>query len=511
MNLNLQQPAQKKTRLVQPEQALHKQSRLPFIIETNAINDWLDAIELKQPVQATNEVYIVLKILFKHQDEFHNHFTELLPLITPVIIELCQHLEHLFCTSEKELDEKKRKIARLSTSTLRYLAILYQHLNHCHDTDTQLALNLNSCLQVSYLCLKQCALIYERPSSELWKIIGKIYQLASEKNVLKVNIKDSEPTFKNQTSITESIKTILLFSLCKPYYLSQFDILRLTPLLDQHKDKLTLTNQQSDSCMHSWNYNSSHAVQAITPGTDIGFSTLFLDSHLLVPVLISENFCSITELLTVNQSLISDLTKTKALKNRISTGFNSVIGALEQLKQNEQINKTSEHVLSITDQFELIPFDYEKKLKKAPTENTLQNDNTPCLITEAIIKEKVDLDFVLIEVASISNNAGDLVIILGDEKKTQLGIIRSITSLKNDRYQLLAEKISTEVSLVTLINHKRESKALLCKTPDNSTLLLVPPDKFTTGSNVQIEQRSFTLTRLFENTEYFMLYQIQAY
>ena len=512
MNLNLQQqPAQKTINQVQSEQALPRKSRLPFLLNTNAINDWLAAIELKQPVQATNEIHIVLKILIKHQDEFHKHFATLLPLITPIIIEFCQHLEHLFCTPEKELDEKKRKIARLSISTLRYLAILYQHLNSPSDTDTQLALNLNNCLQVSYLCLKQSTLVYERPSSELWKIIGKTYQLASEKNILKINIKDSGITFQNQTNITESIKTILLFSLCKPYHLKQIDLLRLIPLLDQHCDKLTLTNQQPDSCIHSWNYNSSQAVQVITPGTDIGFSTLFLDSHLIVPVLISENFCSIAELLTGNQSLIPNLTKTQPLRKKISTSFASIIGTIEQLKQNEQIHKTSVHVLSITDKFELIPFDYEQKAKNIVTENTLQGENTSYLVTEAIVKEKANLDFILVEVATISSNAEDLILIFCDEKKPQLGIIRNFTSLKNGHYQLLAEKISTEVNIVSLISHKSTSKALLCKTPYKTNLLLVTPGKYTTGSSVQIEKRSFTLTRLIESTEYFMLYQVQAY
>ena len=159
MNLNLQQSAQNKTNLVQPEQAMHKQSKLPFLIETNAINDWLDAVALKQPVQATNEIYIVLKIIIKHPDEYHQHLNTLLPLITPVIIQLSQHVEHLFCSSDKNLDEKKRKIARLSISTLRYLAILYQNLSADIDHPTQLALYFNNCLQISYLCLRQNTLI----------------------------------------------------------------------------------------------------------------------------------------------------------------------------------------------------------------------------------------------------------------------------------------------------------------------------------------------------------------
>ena len=511
MNLNLQQSAQKETKLVQPEQAMHKQSKLPFVIKTDAINNWLDTIALKQPVQETNEIYTALKILIKHPDQYHQHLNILLPLITPVIIQLSQHLEHLFCSSEKNLDEKKRKIARLSIGTLRYLAILYQNLRADINHPTQHALYFNNCLQISYLCLRQNALIYERPSSELWKIIGKIYQVASEKGILYLKVKDLVATYRKQNCIAENIKAILLFSLCKPYHLKQTEIIRLCYLLDQHNDKLALANQQSKNCLLRWNYNSSLAPQIITPSTDIGFSTLFLDSHLLVPILMSEKFCSIAELLTGNLALVSKLTKITPLRKKISTGFPCVIDIIEQLEQSKKINKTSVQALSITDTFELQPFDYEKTAKSAPTEDTLQHDITPCLIAEATVKEDADLDFMLILLKSFSCNSEDLIITLGDEKSPQLGIIRSITPLKNNHYQLLVEKISSEVNIVTLTNQKIESKALFCKIPDSSTSLLVTTDKYTTGSNVQIAKQSFTLTRLFEITASFMLYQIQAH
>ncbi|NOQ14305.1 MAG: hypothetical protein GQ583_07510 [Methyloprofundus sp.] len=508
MNLNQQEPATK-TDQMQAEQAMHKKNNLPFLIESKAINEWLGKIASKQPIQAANEIYIVLKILAKHKDEYRKHLTTILPLIAPASIQLSQHLECLFYTSEKKLDEKKRKIARLSINTLRYLAILYQSLSLSIDSNTQLATYYNNCLQVSHLCLKQSALIYERPSSELWKIIGKIYQLASEKNILNFQIKDLVVTYKKQNCITENIKAILLFNLCKPYYLKQADILRLSELLEQHNDKLILYNKKSSHCLHSWNYNSSHVVQAINPGTDIGFSTLFLDTHVLVPLLMAEDFYSIAELLTANQSQIPRLVQAEPLRKKISTGFTNIISIIEQLRQNEKINKTSVHTISFIDKLELQPVDSQKTVEDTPTENTFQHENTPCLTLEATVKEKTDLDFVLIELASFSCNTEDLVIILDEEEKPQLGIIRNISPLKNNHQRMLTEKLSSKVSVVTLITQKSENKALLCKIPDNPSFLLLTPHKYTTGSNIHIENKSFSITRLFEMTRYFMLYQIQ--
>ena len=508
MNLNLPEPAQKKTDQVQPEQAMHTQNKLPFLIETNAINEWLDTVTSKQPIQATNEIYIVLKTLAKHKNEYHKQLTTLLPLIAPATIQLSQHLEHLFCTSEHKSDEKKRKIARLSINTLRYLAILFQKLSFSIDSNTQLATYYNNCLQISHLCLKQSALFYERPSSELWKIIGKIYQLASEKNILTFKTKDIVVTDKKQNCITENIKTLLLFSLCKPYYLTQADILRLSDLLEQHNDKLIIYNTNSTHCLHSWNYNSALAVQAINPNTEIGFSTLFLDSHALVPLLMSENFYSTAEWLTGNQSFIPRLIQAPLLRKKISTGFTNVMGIVEQLKQSEKINQTSVQALTFIDKLEIQPFNDEKTAKGVPTKSTFQHKNTSYLI-EAIVKEKIGLDFILVESDSFSGNTEDLMLILDDENQTQLGIIRSITPFKNNHHRILIEKISSEVSAVTLITEKSENKALLCKIPDNPGFLLLTLHKYTTGSNIRIKNHSFSITRLFEITAYFMLYQIQ--
>lgn len=510
MNLNLQESAQKKTDQVQPEQAMHKQNKLPFLIETQAINKWLGTVTAKQPIQATNEIYTVLKTLTKHKNEYHKHLTTILPLIAPATIQLSQHLEHLFYTSENKSDEKKRKSARLSINTLRYLAILFQKLSSNIDSNTQLAVYYNNCLQISQLCLKQSALIYERPSSEIWKIIGKIYQLASEKNILNFKTKDIIVTDKKQNCITENIKTILLFSLCKPYYLKQADILRLSDLLEQHSELLALYNKKSTHTLHSWDYNSAFPVQAMTPDTGVGFSTLFLDSHALVPLLMSESFYSTAEWLTGNHSFIPRLIQAPLLKKNIATGFTNIISIIEQFRQHEKINKTSTQPLSFIDKLELHPVNDKKTAKDASDKSTLQHEKVPRLIVEGIVKEKANLDFVLIELEDFSGNTEDLIIILEDESQPQLGVIRNITPFKNNQHRVLTEKISSDVSAVTLITQKSKNKALLCKIPDNPSFLLITSDKYTTGSSIRIANQSFTITRLLEVTAYFMLYQIQA-
>lgn len=510
MILNLQQATQENSDNVQPEQAKHTQNKLPFLVEEQSIKEWLDLAEVKQPVQATNEIYNVLKILLRNHSKHPKHLEIILPLITPVIIQLCQQLEHLFCTPAKNIDDKKRKIARLSINSLRYLAILYQKQSSAIDTNIHLALNYNNCLQISYLCLKQSALIYERPSTELWKVIGIIYQSAIDKLLLDLTCKNSIAVNKQHNSITDNIKSILLFSLCKPYHLNQLDILSLCDLLDQHHDKLILSDQHSTSSSHSWNYRSSQTVQVIIPNSHPGLNTLFLDSHLLVQPLMTEKYCSIAELLTSSQSLIPQLAIAQPNKKQVSIGITSIISTLEQHRQSENINNTSVRELSISDQFELQPVGYrDKKPADTPSHKALQFDSTPDLLTEAIVKESAEIDFALIELAPFPCHAEDLIVILNDSP--QLSIIRNLTILTNNHYQLLAEKISSEIQVVVLTYQNSERKALLCKIYDNLTFILLAPDKYTTGSPIQIDKQTFNLIRLYESTAYFMLFQVQTH
>ncbi|MBE0470953.1 MAG: hypothetical protein IBX55_15780 [Methyloprofundus sp.] len=98
---------------------------LPFSIDTTAISQWLDALNLKQPVQTANHIYTTLKTLNKSSARYQQHLPILLDGLTPITVQLCTDLQPLFCTEDDSLDAKKRKIARLSINSLRYLAFLH--------------------------------------------------------------------------------------------------------------------------------------------------------------------------------------------------------------------------------------------------------------------------------------------------------------------------------------------------------------------------------------------------
>lgn len=480
---------------------------LPFSIDTASITQWLDSLNLKQTVQTVNKIYTVLKNLNKSPAQYQQHLATLLDALTPITVQLCTDLQTLFCTTDDRLDATKRKIARLSINSLRYLAFLHYQLS----LETELALHINRCIKICDLCLTQSTLIYERPSQEIWKIVGQIYQLASDKALLEALNNDSTAFFNQQDTVSKNIRTVLLFNLCKPYYLKQNEILRLHTLLDQYSDQLIIKHQYTETCTHSWNYGLPGPAKITNPGIDAEFSTLYLDNQLLHPTLQEKSFSVIAKLIA-QKRLLPQLSKEKAIRKQIAYGINAVYELIEQHKRTSKIQQTSEQLLSLADKLELQPFDYEKKLEKVSSTGIWKN-NKALINTKpiALIKEGLDSDFLLVELNSFSGTAEDIIIIDGDHK-LQLGIIRLISQLKNEKqsYQILVEKIGSELKIATIINQNKTQKAITCKTPNDETLLFVMPNKYSTASTIKLNQQTFILARLYESTENFMMYQIQG-
>ncbi len=484
---------------------------LPFSIDATAISQWLDSLNLKQAVQTANDIYAVLKTLNKSPVQYQHHLPILLDALTPITVQLCTDLQPLFCTADDSLDAKKRKIARLSINSLRYLAFLHYQLT-LNTENNHIALYINRCIKICDLCLTQSALIYERPSQEIWKIVGQMYQLSSDKALLELLNNDSTSFFNQQDTISKNIKTVLLFNLCKPYYLKQNEILRLHTVLNQYSEQLKLNNQYTETCTHSWDYSQPSPAKIIRPSIDTEFSTLYLDNQLLRPTLQAESFSAISTKLTTYRRLIPNISKERGARQKIAYGISAVYELIEQHKRTRKIRKTSEHLLSLADKLELQPFDYEKKLEKVSAADIWKNNKALTNTTHiAQVKEDLDSDFLLVKLNSFSGTAEDIIIIDG-ENKLQLGVIRLISQLKNEKqsYQLLVEKISSELKATTVINQSQIQKAITCKIPNNETLLLVAPNKYSTASTIELNQQAFILTRLYESTENFMMYQIQA-
>ncbi len=492
---------------------MQKSSTLPFSLETSSISSWIDTLPLSQPVQAVNDIYSVLRTLSKHPKEYQQHIEPILNEIAPIAIKLSMELENLFCSGSGNLDAKKRKIARLSISSLRHHTLLYFHLSHFVAKEN-LGLCISRCLQISNLCLKQCALIYDTPSRELWEVTGKLYNLAGSKGLFDISFNEPLAIFKEQSNIINNIKTALLFSLCQPNYLKQSEISALFSLLVKHADQLAFSNLYSTSCLYYWNYEQPNNIQVITPNSRTNSSTIFLDTKLIEAILQTNNLNFVVNKLTRQQSFIPSLAKAPPKKATASYGFTNIISFLEQHVQVTNIHKSSKRTLSTADSLELQPIDIDtenKIIKTVVADDIWQRDKETELKTcSVIIKNSTNLGFSLIELKSFSGKTEELLISFDGKNKPLINIIRSVdTPNINKNYQLLIENFSSNNEVVSVTNQHYQCKAILCKITDDLTFLLISPKfKFTTGSTVDLDNESVILSKLLESTADFILYQL---
>jgi hypothetical protein len=489
---------------------MQKPSTLSFLLEENSISNWIDTIPLSHPVQAVNDIYSVLRALSKHPENYHQHIEAILNEISPIAIKLSIELESLFDSESDNLDAKKRKIARLSINSLRHHALLYFHLTHFITKD-KLGLCINRCLQISNLCLKQCALIYDAPSRELWEVTGKLYNLAGCKGVFDISLNEPLAVFNKQTSIINNIKTALLFSLCQPNYLKQNEISTLFSLLVKHANQFEFSNLYSKSCLYYWNYEQPNHVQFITPNSKKNSSTIFLDTSLIEPILKNHNLSFVAHKLTRHQSFIPSLAKAPPKKATIAYGFTKVIDFLEQHTLVMKVHRSSKRTFTTIDQLELEPFETEKVIKRVVADDIWQREKTTELKTcSAIIKNSHNLGFSLIELENFSGKTEELLISFDDENKPFISIIRHVnTSNINQNYQLLIENFSSNNEVVSVTNQQFQCKAILCKITDDLTFLLISPKfKVTTGSIINLDNESAMLSKLLESTADFILYQL---
>jgi len=485
---------------------MQNQYLFPFAIEPKSISEWLDTLNPTNPVQSSNSIYSILKKLIKSPNETTHSLEIILTAITPITIQLSLDLEALFCASNQSIDAQKRKIARLSINSLRYLALLYGQLSTHNDKNINI--NINRCLQICELCFTQSTLIYDRPSTELWKLTGQMYQLACNNNDIDTATNESIYFFKKHNTIHISIKKILIFNLCNPYLLGQREIIRLNQFLEQHLEKINLSTTYSAIYLHAWHYTTSYGIQPYNHNNDY-LNVLFLDCHLIVSLLLANDFQNIATKISIPQVSILALKQSRPVKKSIGFGFPIVADIIEQ---SSSINKKSIHCLSINDKLELQDFDYDqKKIKEIAAEDIWQRKKAVSLIENGIVKSSTQLELILIELQSFSGKANELIVIFDNQRLPQLGITREISVVNNEkyRYQLLVEKISTTAKVVSIETNKKKKKALIC--PSKAcTLLIVEPEKFVTEKSIQIVNKTYQLSRLIENTPSFMMYQIQA-
>lgn len=191
---------------------------------------WVETL----PLADVNETYHrVLKVLLKINDgglSYQEHFQALESLRSPVQY-LSDALRYQLMGSCLPLTIKTRGIATQLFKLHSEMTGGYQHISEelfdldaMHQDFTTLATSLHRSLHYLSQGLLTDYQIYESNSGDYWRRIHQIYEAAERKGLQSSSIKDPYRRDRQETTVEEQYKQILLLALANPYRHSQPDL-----------------------------------------------------------------------------------------------------------------------------------------------------------------------------------------------------------------------------------------------------------------------------------------------
>lgn len=158
----------------------------------------------------------------------HKQRLENLEMIRVLTRGILDNLKKYFINRTLPLPDKSQKIINLNQSILQeliygYVIITKKTVDNSDEADDK-TLTIAICRAINYISemLLRSSEIYETSAVNLWTTVHQLYVLAENKNLLD-NVVLNDEREQKETSIGNSYKQILLFSLARPTALTQSD------------------------------------------------------------------------------------------------------------------------------------------------------------------------------------------------------------------------------------------------------------------------------------------------
>ena len=178
--------------------------------------------------ELTKQIFQILRDL-NRQTMPCKHRLENLEMLRPPTHEIFNNLKKYFINRTLPLSEKSQKIINLNQSILQelvygYEIIAYQSANEIDTKIDDKTLSTSICRAINYLSeiLLHCYEVYQPCPKNLWRDTHQLYLFAESKNLTDNIVIDKEREFE-KTTIENSYKQILLFTLAQPVTLRQSD------------------------------------------------------------------------------------------------------------------------------------------------------------------------------------------------------------------------------------------------------------------------------------------------
>ena len=302
---------------------------LPFTFNVDDITAWLAKLSQSELTYASNELYKVLKVINKQTVKSDELFL-LIDLLTATTLRLSHSLELLFLSIPAESHAKSRKLARLNTNLLRYLALAYVKISEDENADRLLTISISRALQIAGLNLRHNAMIHERQSSFLWQKMSDLFQIGFSKNLLDQVTDETIDELKKFKTINSIIKRNLLFSISNPNNLTTIEINKLFATIEQHSDLLVLKTLYTIDASRAdfyWLYLDQTQPQFIQPDAKIK-TILHLNTKNLVAFFQSSKFKTpfasfekVVSRLSNYQDIINSVVISEPIITNLITGF----------------------------------------------------------------------------------------------------------------------------------------------------------------------------------------------
>ena len=192
----------------------------------------LSALPNSNMGELTKQTYFILRDL-NRQAMPNKHRLENLEMLQTLTRDILNNLKKYFVDRTLPLPDKSQKIINLNQSILQeliygYEIIAYEAANKIGNNVGDKTLSIAICRAINYLSemLLRCYEVYALCPKNLWRDAHQLYMFAESKNITGKTVLDRQEGHE-KTTIEDSYKQILLFSLARPFALRQSDSKRV--------------------------------------------------------------------------------------------------------------------------------------------------------------------------------------------------------------------------------------------------------------------------------------------
>ncbi len=467
-------------------------NNLPFSLTTESLADWLDTLASLPPANAANQLNQALKEL-RNVKIPAGQLLPLLVNLTPPCMFLSNTLSALnLGEANHKLTSKSIKVAKLAIQLIRQLSLSFCTLAESRQLDhSQNQLAIFYALQLIGYCLRSYHLLYEMPSTSLWKKSAALYCLANETDCLEQQQSPKLQEFKAQPTIAAVLKRNILFSLFTPTHYTAPEIDQLFQLANQHYDLLDITTEHARDFRFYWNLEGEEpcAVKRVSKHLPEGF--LAISCNRFAEALQQRSLE--TELkLTTHAKLALQLSSYEEVFNSMLIGSSSVyhlltgfIPVCDYFQEQDKLAKIL-HVSTggkpIIRRMGLVPLDYEKSFYESrhiPSKTPLPFKNIN------LVRTGSDM-FAIAQSRTLDCCTGDIALLYKEHQPAALAIIRqmAVHDLTGDNNALM-EFVQGTCSIFAFIDATGvRSYALVINGETEDPEVFLPPDKYSIDSNI---------------------------